>query len=172
MGASPGLTGASALHAVEPSAVVRYVVGFVIYDGDVLLIEKRRPRWQDGKWNGVGGKIEPGESPLAAMVREFREEAGVVVTEWEHFATLSGEGFEVVYFRAFPDRMPHTRQMTDEALCWWPMSVLPASLASTHWLIPMATHVGSHDVPLLILERGATALDGSTAEPLSEVGAA
>jgi 8-oxo-dGTP diphosphatase len=29
----------------------------------VLLIRKRRPAWQAGRLNGVGGKIEPGETP-------------------------------------------------------------------------------------------------------------
>lgn len=30
-----------------------------------------------GKWNGAGGKVEPGETVLAAAIRECREEIGV-----------------------------------------------------------------------------------------------
>ena len=39
--------------------------------GIVVLTHKNRPAWQAGKLNGVGGKIELLESPVAAMVREF-----------------------------------------------------------------------------------------------------
>jgi 8-oxo-dGTP pyrophosphatase MutT (NUDIX family) len=54
----------------------RYVVGFAItpHTGRVLLLKKAKPTWQAGKYNGVGGKIEPGEWPISAMVREFHEE--------------------------------------------------------------------------------------------------
>jgi 8-oxo-dGTP diphosphatase len=31
----------------------------------------------DGKWNGLGGKMEPGEGPIEAAQREFHEEADV-----------------------------------------------------------------------------------------------
>ena len=38
---------------------------------------KRRPAWQAGRWNGVGGKVEPGEDIHTAMHREAAEEIGV-----------------------------------------------------------------------------------------------
>lgn len=46
---------------------------FIIKDGRILLIEKKRGLGA-GKINGPGGKIEPGESPLEAIIRETREE--------------------------------------------------------------------------------------------------
>lgn len=49
---------------------------FVIRDGEILLIEKKRGLGA-GKINGPGGKIEPGESPLGCVVRETREELGI-----------------------------------------------------------------------------------------------
>lgn len=56
-----------------------YVVGFMFNPARdlVLLIEKDRPVWQAGKLNGVGGKLEDGEDPMFAMVREFKEETGI-----------------------------------------------------------------------------------------------
>lgn len=48
----------------------------------VVVIRKLRPDWQAGLLNCVGGKIEPGETPLAAMNREFMEEAGVSGLNW------------------------------------------------------------------------------------------
>ncbi len=46
---------------------------FVIRDGQILLIEKKRGLGA-GKINGPGGKIDPGETPLEAAVRETQEE--------------------------------------------------------------------------------------------------
>jgi 8-oxo-dGTP diphosphatase len=55
-----------------------YVLGFCFNQSlnKVVLIRKRKPEWQSGRLNGVGGHVEPGETTLAAMVREFREETG------------------------------------------------------------------------------------------------
>lgn len=33
----------------------------------------------EGKWNGLGGKFEPGESPEECVIREVREEAGLKI---------------------------------------------------------------------------------------------
>lgn len=46
---------------------------FVVKDGQILLIEKKRGIGA-GKVNGPGGKINPGESPLECAVRETEEE--------------------------------------------------------------------------------------------------
>lgn len=46
---------------------------FVIKDGRILLIEKKRGLGA-GKINGPGGKIDPGETPLEAAIRETQEE--------------------------------------------------------------------------------------------------
>jgi 8-oxo-dGTP diphosphatase len=93
----------------------RYVVGFCFdYNHEnVLLIRKNRPDWQVGRFNGLGGKIEKGESPLAAMGREFVEETGGrglpdvrgETLTWRPFARLrgtdpAGDSFEVWFFHA------------------------------------------------------------------------
>lgn len=76
-----------------------YVLGFVFSEHKkmVLLIEKKRPAWQAGKLNGIGGKVEPGESPLAAMVREAREETGLEITDWRHYATMLFRGEDRIF---------------------------------------------------------------------------
>lgn len=47
----------------------------------VLLIRKNRPQWQAGKLNGLGGKVEPSETPHHAATRELKEEAMIIVTD-------------------------------------------------------------------------------------------
>lgn len=53
-------------------------ITYPVRDGSVLLIEKKRGIGS-GLYNGPGGKVEPGESPLEAARREVREEIQVTV---------------------------------------------------------------------------------------------
>ncbi len=53
--------------------------------GEEYLLLYRDKKEQDengGKWIGVGGKFEEGESPEECMLREVREETGLTVTRW------------------------------------------------------------------------------------------
>lgn len=87
-----------------PRPVPRYVLGFLFNKpaSHVVLIQKEKPDWQKGLLNGVGGKIENGETVEAAMVREFEEETGVQVEghEWRHFCLLSGNDWVVHCYTA------------------------------------------------------------------------
>ncbi|HUF60864.1 MAG TPA: SMC-Scp complex subunit ScpB [Verrucomicrobiales bacterium] len=58
----------------------RSVLVFVRKDDQVLLIRKKRG-FGAGKVNAPGGKIDEGESPLEAALREAEEEAGIVPLE-------------------------------------------------------------------------------------------
>lgn len=55
---------------------------FVVHDDQVLLIHKKRGLGA-GNINGPGGRIEPGETPLAAAIRETQEEVGVTPLDAE-----------------------------------------------------------------------------------------
>lgn len=59
---------------------IAYTCGFAVSSNgySVLLIQKNRgPSFNVGKWNGIGGKIEVGETPRGCMAREFKEECGI-----------------------------------------------------------------------------------------------
>jgi 8-oxo-dGTP diphosphatase len=61
------------------SPQVRATLLFVVREGRILLIRKKRGLGA-GKINGPGGKLEPGEAPLAGAIREVQEEIGVTPT--------------------------------------------------------------------------------------------
>ena len=84
----------------------QYVLGFIFnYAGDILLIEKKRPEWQAGLLNGVGGKIEPFELPKAAMSRETKEETELNIPEdyWRFVCLIEGEDYQTHVFTCIYD---------------------------------------------------------------------
>lgn len=60
-----------------------YSMGFAFSPAmyEVALVQKLRPAELRGRWTGIGGHIENGESAVQCMVREFEEEAGLVSVE-------------------------------------------------------------------------------------------
>lgn len=60
----------------------------LLRSGDELLLAMKKRGFGAGKWNGVGGKIEPGESLEDALVRECVEEIGVTPTNWHAVGEL------------------------------------------------------------------------------------
>jgi 8-oxo-dGTP diphosphatase len=64
----------------EPRPRKLVVAGLIIGDDERILIAQRRAdQALPLQWEFPGGKVEPGEAPVAALVRELREELGVTV---------------------------------------------------------------------------------------------
>ena len=81
--------------ALPRPAGLRLATLVYVRDGDLTLMLHRNARPDDthyGKWNGLGGKFEPGESPEQCMRREVLEESGLTV-----------EAAELKGFLTFPD---------------------------------------------------------------------
>lgn len=126
-----------------------YVVGFAFdHMNKVWLIRKNKPEWQAGKLNGIGGRIEMGETSRQAMSREFHEEAGVLVPmeRWTMFHRETWASGTSVDF--FVTRLTNTERpvsMTTErviALSWVVLSYIEwtmhEGLYNMAYLVPMA----------------------------------
>jgi 8-oxo-dGTP diphosphatase len=105
--------------------IQKYALGFIFDQArdHVLLIQKMRPAWQRGKLNGIGGKVEDGETFLQAMIRECWEETGISTDatkphgeEWQPVATLKGENYHMEVFAMFSQAVFYAIQRTDEPL--------------------------------------------------------
>ncbi len=121
-----------------------YVNSFMFCEDEskVVLIKKNNPEWQRGFFNGVGGKIEQGESPEQAIVREFEEETGVktLENEWNLFAILIKESeYKVYFFTAFTDKMLNAKTVEKEEVGIYDVDNLPTKMLSNlKWLIPLS----------------------------------
>lgn len=129
-----------------------YVLGFV-FSGDlskVALIQKNRPDWQKGYLNGIGGKIESVgegylEQPLDAMIREFKEEAGVLTTDmdWTGWGVLDSERFIIYLYKNFSDQiLNQISTQTDEIISIYKVSDILndkfPTLDNIKWLLTSA----------------------------------
>ena len=102
---------------------------FLLRNGEVLLIRKKRG-FGKGKYNGVGGRIEKGETPEEAAIREVEEEVGVKVLDLEPAGRLEfysvGKEPDWVIFVFRSKRFDGEPKPSDEAdPKWFPVSNLP-----------------------------------------------
>ena len=101
---------------------------FVVKDERILLIRKKRGLGE-GKVNGPGGRLDPGETPEAAAIRETQEELHITptgVSEWGElsFQFVQGLSIHVHVFRA--DDYEGEPVETDEAApLWCPLDEIP-----------------------------------------------
>ncbi|NKB19171.1 MAG: NUDIX domain-containing protein [Alphaproteobacteria bacterium] len=67
--------------AKDVPIILVVAVALVDIDGRVLIAQRPEGKSMAGLWEFPGGKVEPGEQPEAALIRELEEELGIDVTE-------------------------------------------------------------------------------------------
>lgn len=106
-----------------------YVCGIALSEDyrHVVMIRKDRPASLAGKLNFPGGKIEADhpryELPDEAMRREFQEETGILIEDWELISYFDGGTDFVIYFyKAVTDRIFDCQSMESEVVSTWPVN--------------------------------------------------
>lgn len=135
-----------------------YTLGFAFSPtlADVLLVRKTRPDWQFGKYNGIGGHMEPGEPALGCMVREFKEETGLVTSTSDWITCGRMDIFDATPGRFWKTAMVHLFSARLSAALWsrdlqWPDSDQPEVPA---WITVKSVLDYSHpmiaNIPMLV----------------------
>lgn len=121
-------------------------VALVDADGRVLVAQRPEGKAMAGLWEFPGGKVEPGETPEAALIRELREELSIDVRE----ACLAPFTFASHAYDGFHLLMPLY-------LCRrWDGQVAPREHQAVRWLRPAKLAdlpMPPADVPLVAMLR-------------------
>lgn len=94
--------------------------------GDYLMLHrtKKEHDLNEGKWIGVGGKFEPGETPEECLLREVYEETGLTLTNYRFrgIVTFLSNEWESEYMHLFTaDKYEGTlRECSEGELAWIP----------------------------------------------------
>lgn len=137
----------------------RYVTGFLFSRNasHVVLIKKINPQWQQGLFNGIGGKIEDNELSIDAMVRECFEECGVAThkADWQCFAKVYRPScYDVDMYFAHSDLAYTAKTIEQEQIQIFKSNELPRNIIpNLQWLISLALDKqADFSTPLLLQE--------------------
>jgi len=119
---------------------IRGVITYIIRGDNVLLIYKKKGHGK-GWYNGPGGKIDEGELPYQAALRETEEEIGVIPENPElcgfiRFYDVLGEDWDVYIFRAY-SYFGELRESDEAKPVWFNKDNIPYSMMwedDIYWL--------------------------------------
>ena len=110
-------------------ALVHVAVGVILdADRNVLITRRAEHAHQGGLWEFPGGKVETGEMPLSALMRELHEELGIVIGRTSALLEVHhdyGDKTVLLDVHVVWDFSGEARGLEDQPLAW----VTPQDLA-------------------------------------------
>jgi 8-oxo-dGTP diphosphatase len=120
----------------DPALVIEVVAAVIEHTGRILACRRRPGKSAAGKWEFPGGKIEPGETPPQALVREIEEELGIAIDVTRHLNTaetrVGEQTIRLICLRASLVGAAPTHSTDHDQLLW----LLPAELSQLDWAEP------------------------------------
>lgn len=131
---------------IEADMIIVVACALVDADGRVLVAQRPAGKSIAGMWEFPGGKVEPGETPEAALIRELKEELDIDVTP----ACLAPLSFASHAYDDFHLLMPLY-------VCRkWQGLVRPRENQAVKWLLPRELFdvpMPPADIPLIAMLR-------------------
>lgn len=102
----------------------------LVHQHPKILLGMKKRGFGAGRWNGFGGKVQPGETIERAAAREMEEEAGIKVGKLEKFGLLNFEfqgNPEILEMHMFKtnDYSGEPREGEEMKPAWFPVSEIP-----------------------------------------------
>jgi 8-oxo-dGTP diphosphatase len=103
----------------------KFTICFIRQGSKVLLLNREKASWM-GAWNGVGGKLEPNETPREGILREVAEETGIMldsiqfkgIVSWMVDGTMTGGMY--TYMAELPEDYAYATPIkTEEGILDW-----------------------------------------------------
>ncbi len=103
----------------------------IFYSDNKYLIGRRLPVGEmGGRWEFPGGKVDPGETPEVAILREFREEMNITVTIGECITTVGFNNrngpVQLLAYRLYFPENPEITLCEHSEIKWATMSEIEA----------------------------------------------
>jgi 8-oxo-dGTP pyrophosphatase MutT (NUDIX family) len=107
----------------------------LLTDGQVLFGCRQNTGYEDGAYHLPSGHLEAGESVVAALIREAKEEIGITIrpeaVEFAHVMHNASSGGRAAFFFVVRtwDGEPENREPDKcSGLAWFPLDALPAHM--------------------------------------------
>ena len=113
---------------------------YIRNNGSYLMLYRNRKKNDDnaGKWLGIGGKFEPGETADECIAREVREETGLILNSMHFYGVVEFRSdayeYEDMYLYSSDDFTPEDPELAEQFRQQGTFPLAECSEGELHWI--------------------------------------